>query len=230
MLLYLIMIHPEGQQSHEPSLDESARLIARITRAFQPGYELAVRENALSPTDNSKEVAPREPLTVVRTESGLTVAMVQPWEFAVNTRDTRTTNSLTLIVLSVVGGDTLTFESHIKQWNEGYSGERVLVATCGHVCKRFTVQGNEAMTHYFFDSVTPFQQSQEEFFKDLKVSAYEDSFNSIRNRRPDEDVFSPANSLAKKRAWTVLEDHDLISPAAREAFGVHLPPGLPRRG
>ncbi len=199
-----------------------------ITPAIGP--ENGVPENAMrlwtgSLTMAAGEVAIREALTVVETESGLTAAIAKPFDLPIRRGGIRHTYGTRLIVLSVLRGGALTLESHTARWNGLSRGRQDRFDICRLHCTRRLAEG---------DHVADFPYDNTFRLTDSDVSSLLTPSDFLQNDMDSVgdpgavayDVFRPGNEDAMRKAGVVLERHRLFSPAAREAFGLEGMPGI----
>jgi hypothetical protein len=167
-------------------------------------------------------LASPEGLRVVRTESGLTAAVLRRTALSINVGTLASTETLGLVIASVIGGFSLVFETHETQWNVGQSGQRSLIGGCDSICRQLILQDERVVQYATTNLDNGFTFSDEEFLS-AAGSRLAEYVDLIGLPYLDEDVLNPANTSAVVGAQLVLADHQLVSQAAQEAFGIASP-------
>lgn len=175
-------------------------------------------------------LALRGTLTVIETGSGLTAALVRDIDIDMMGRGgfERTLGGH-LIVMSVLRSGGMTFEEHGSHIIR-YKGKRRDDRTdyCGRPCTRnFLLDGRILEIDSDHSKVT-WDSAKRDYDEPLSYAAR--TYGAwVRNAQPGQDVFLKGNAACRVKAESILERHQLMSPAANEAFGRPHTRALPQR-
>jgi hypothetical protein len=172
-------------------------------------------------------LASSSPLTIVETRSGITVAAVRHDKLNIYTGNITTSESLGLTVVSVNQGGTLFLETHSAEWNNHIGPQRAEIDPCTlATCHGVILPLKDGKVTPIFGGLvnTMVEPVDLSMYFDRPHIMLGSGIKIVRNPRPDEDVFHPANSQAMNFARHVLSLHGLVSPAANEAFGMPYEP------